>query len=89
MKLGCSALCHPPPSPSLASGLLPLRATRSVPSLPAGPVPHRHHHPPLPSSLQGLSPTAITNLAWAFAVVGHRDNKLFAALAKAAVPQKV
>ena len=37
----------------------------------------------------GLTPTAITNLAWAYAVLGHRDTRLFAALAHAAVPQKV
>ncbi|GAX77288.1 hypothetical protein CEUSTIGMA_g4734.t1 [Chlamydomonas eustigma] len=37
---------------------------------------------------KGLSPSNITNLAWAYAVLGHRDNKFLAALAKAAVPQK-
>ena len=32
---------------------------------------------------------AITNLAWAFASLGQRDTRLFAALARAAIPQKV
>ncbi len=36
----------------------------------------------LASRPQALSPSAIANLAWAYAVTGHRDARLFAALSK-------
>ena len=45
--------------------------------------------PPVADLSQGLSPNAITNLAWACASLGQSQPKMFAALAKSAVPQKV
>lgn len=52
--------------------------------LPAVPAPVRK----LPAQAKGLTPGAIVNLAWAFAVTGHRHDRLFGVLAKAAVPVK-